>query len=206
MKPRGSRFETIYGLSKVHKQLVDNCLPFRPITSAIKTPTYNLNRFLVPLLEPITANIYAVKNSFESAKEIADQDLGTLTASLDVESLFTDIPLEGTISVLSDSFFSYDAKVNNINRIDFEKLSRAALQNSFFNFQRKIYTQIDGVASGSPLTPTLAKTVLYFHEQFVSMFCSNVSINSNLHSTEDMSMTYWFYFVHLIILRNSKTI
>ena len=150
MKPRGSRFETIYGLSKVRKQLVDNCLPFRPITSAIKTTTYNLNRFLVPLLEPITTNIYAVKNSFESAKEIADQDLGTLTASLDLESLFTNVPLEETISVLSDSLFSYDAKNNNINTIDFEKFSRAALRNSFFNFQRKTHTQIDGVASESP--------------------------------------------------------
>ena len=40
---------------------------------------------------------------------------------------------------------------NNINRIDFEKLSRAALQNSFFNFEGKIYKQINGVAIGSPL-------------------------------------------------------
>ena len=42
LKPRGSRFGILYGLCKVHKQLVDNCLPFRPIMSAIKTPTYNL--------------------------------------------------------------------------------------------------------------------------------------------------------------------
>ena len=42
LKPRGSRFGIIYGLCKVHKQLVDNCPPFRPITSAIKTPTCNL--------------------------------------------------------------------------------------------------------------------------------------------------------------------
>ena len=47
-------------------------VPFRPIMSAIKTPTYNLAKFLVPLLEPITTNIYTVKNSFEYAKEIAD--------------------------------------------------------------------------------------------------------------------------------------
>ena len=45
-------------------------------------------------------------------------------ASLDVESLFTNIPLEETISVCYDSLFSNDDKVNNMNRIDFEKLSK----------------------------------------------------------------------------------
>ena len=74
LKPRGSRFGILYGLCKVHKQLVDNCPPFRPIMSAIRTPTYNLAKFLVPLLETITTNMYTVKNSFEFSKVIADQD------------------------------------------------------------------------------------------------------------------------------------
>ena len=133
--------------------------------SAIKTPTYKLAKFLVPLLEPITTNMYTIKNSFEFSKQIADQDPGLFVASLDVESLFTNIPLKETISVCCDSLFSNNAKVNNINRIDFEKLSRAALQNNFFNFERKIYKQIDGVAMGSPLGPTLANAFLCFHEQ-----------------------------------------
>ena len=64
-----------------------------------------------------------------------------------------------------DSLFSNNAKVNNINRIDFEKLLRAALQNNFFNFEGKIYKQIDGVAMASPLGPTLANVFLCFHEQ-----------------------------------------
>ena len=79
-----------------------------------------------------------------------------LLASLDVESLFTNIPLEETTSVCCDSLFSNDAKVNNINEIDFEKPLRAALQNNFFNFKGKIYKQVDKVAMGSPLGPTLA--------------------------------------------------
>ena len=49
--------------------------------------------------------------------------------------------LKETINVFYDSLFSNDAKVNNINRIDFEKLFEAALQNNFFNFERKIYKQ-----------------------------------------------------------------
>ena len=156
LKPRGSRSGILYGLCKVHKQLVDNCPPFRPIMSAIKTPTYNLAKFLVPLLESITTNMHIVKNSFEFAKEIADKEPELFMTSLDVESLF--VPL-------CDSLFSNNAKVNNINRTDFEKLLRAALQNNFFNFERKIYKQIDGVAMGSHLGLTLANAFLCLHEQ-----------------------------------------
>ena len=173
MKPRGSRFGILYDLCKVHKQLVDNCPPFRPIMSAIKTPTHKLAKFLIPLLEPITTNMYTIKNSFEFSKEIADQDPGLFMASLDVESLFTNIPFEETISVCYDSLFSNNAKVNNINRINFEKLLRAALQNNFFNFQGKIYKQIDGLAMNSPLGPTLANAFLCFHEQIWLNECPN---------------------------------
>ena len=161
MKPRGSRFGILYGLCKVHKQLVDNCPPFRPIMSAIKTPKYKLAKFLLPLLEPITTNMYTIKNSFEFSKEIADQHPGLFTASLDVESLFTNIPLEETISVCCDSLFSNNDEVNNINRIDFEKLLSAALQNNFFNFEGKIDKQIDGVAMVSPVGPTYASAFLF---------------------------------------------
>ena len=55
--------------------------------------------------------------------------------------------------------------VNNIIRIDFEKILRAALQNNFFNFEGKIYKQIDGDAMGSPLATTLANGYLCFQEQ-----------------------------------------
>ena len=85
--------------------------------------------------------------------------------SLDVESLFTNIPLKRTINVGCDSLFSNDAKVNNINRINFEKHLRAVLQNNFFSFKRKIYKQIDGVAMGSSLGSTLAYAFLHLHKQ-----------------------------------------
>ena len=65
---------------------------------------------------------------------------------LNVEYLFTNIPLEETKSVCCDSLFSNHAKVDNINSIKFEKLLRAALPNNFFNFEGKTYKKIDGVA------------------------------------------------------------
>ena len=64
-----------------------------------------------------------------------------------------------------DSLFSNRAKVDNINSIKFEKLSRAALQNNFFNFEGKTYKQIDGVAMRCPLGLTLENEFLYFNGQ-----------------------------------------
>ena len=69
LKPRGSSFRFLYGLCSTHKKILDKCPPLTPILSAIKTPSYNLAKFLVPLIEPITKNNLTVKNSFEFSKK-----------------------------------------------------------------------------------------------------------------------------------------
>ena len=68
LKPRGSSFGVLYGLCKTHKKVLNKCPPFRPILSAIKTPSYNLAKYLIPLIKAITKNNFTVKNSFEFAK------------------------------------------------------------------------------------------------------------------------------------------
>ena len=103
-----------------------------------------------------------------------------------------------------DSLFSNDAKLNNINRIDFEKLLRAALQNNFFNFEGKISKQVDRVAMGSPVGPTLANAFLCFHEKVWLDECSDEF--KLVYCRRYVDDIFWFCFVHLIILRNSKNI
>ena len=104
-----------------------------------------------------------------------------------------------------DSLFSNNAQVNNINRIDFEKLLRAALQNNFFNFEGKIYQQIDGIAMGSPLGPTFANAYLCFHEHIWLNECADELKPAYYRRYVDLR-TNSFCFVHLIISRNSKII
>ena len=55
----------------------------------------------------------------------------------------------------------------------------------------------------SSLGPTLANAFLFLHEQIWLNECPD---ELNLYTTEDILMTYLFYFVHLIIFKNSKTI
>ena len=84
----------MYSSFKVHKASVENCPPFRPILAALNTPTFKLVKFLVLILKPLTKNEFTVKDSFHFAKEIVDQQHNLFMGSLDVDSLFTNIPLE----------------------------------------------------------------------------------------------------------------
>ena len=104
-------------------------LPFRPILSVVKTPSYNLAKFLVPLIEPTTKNNITIKISFVFSKEICEQNSEYVMASL--EYLLTNIPLEGTIKICCDSLYKKQELLSNINKNQFEKLLRAAFWVSF---------------------------------------------------------------------------
>ena len=64
----------MYGSCKVHKKCVDGFPPFGPILSALQTPTYTPGKYLAPILEPLTNKNYTVKDSFNFATEIVEQD------------------------------------------------------------------------------------------------------------------------------------
>ena len=89
----------MYGSAKVDKIVTHGFYGFRPILSAIDTPTYKLAKFLVPILEPLTANEYTIKDSFTSVEELQSFDSKLVMASFDIELLFTNIPLQETIDL-----------------------------------------------------------------------------------------------------------
>ena len=86
---------------KVHKQQLHGCLPLWPILSGIQTTAYSLAK----LLNPLTKNNYTVKDSFQFAEEICEQNLKIYMGSLDVDSLFTNIPLNETIDICVNQLF-----------------------------------------------------------------------------------------------------
>ena len=74
--------------------------------------------------------------------------------SLDVESLFTNIPLEETIKICCDSLYKNQELLCNIIKSQFEKLLRAALSNNYFLFDGIVNQQFDEVGSyGFPFGP-----------------------------------------------------
>ena len=167
--PTESKPGILYGQAKVHKPVEDNCSPFRPILSAIGTPTYDLPKFLVPILKPLTENEYAVHDSIRFASEVSKFNAKNVMASLDVESLFTNIPFKETIdNIINDLFLTTD-KPHNFEREELKQLLTFVAYESFFIFDGEYYTQIDGVATGFPLGPTLANAFLcHFERKWLS--------------------------------------
>ena len=147
------------------KDIVDNSPPFRPILSANNTPTYKLVKFLVPILKSLTSNEYTVKDSFAFAEEVVEQDSEFFMGSLDVDSLFTNIPLEETIDICTNTLFENMEKVEGLSKIEFKELLSLATKESYFIFNGQLYKQVDGVAMGSPLGPTLANAFLVHFEK-----------------------------------------
>ena len=147
------------------KDIVDNSPPFRPILSANNTPTYKLVKFLVPILKSLTSNEYTVKDSFAFAEEVVEQDSEFFMGSLDVDSLFTNIPLEENINICTNTLFENMEKVEDLSKIEFKKLSSFATKESYFIFNAQLYKQVDELATGSPLGSTLANAFLVHSEK-----------------------------------------
>ena len=96
--------------------------------SRIGTPTYKLANFLLPFLTPLIENEYNVTDSFHFAEEIYKQGPNSYMASLDVEILFTNIPLNETINICIDSLYENSPE---IFKNGFRNLLNVANEESF---------------------------------------------------------------------------
>ena len=92
------------------------------VVLAINTPTYSLAKYLNPILSPLTTNEFTVKNSFNFAEEFVNYDHNLCVASLDAESLFTNIPLEETIKNCVKDLFSNTFYTGKLSRKDLYEL------------------------------------------------------------------------------------
>ena len=81
-------------------------------------------------------------------------------ASFDVSSFFTNMPLDETITIITDTLFRETDTLRfddcSFTKIQFKKLLELAVKENHFIFNDQLYDQIGGVAMGSPLGPTLA--------------------------------------------------
>ena len=108
------------------------------------------------ILEPLTHNKFTIKDSFSFAKDITTYDNSLYMASLDVESLFTNIPLNETINNCVSDLHNKNLYNGKLSKRDLFKLLETATSESSFIFDYLLYKQVDGVAMGSPLGPILA--------------------------------------------------
>ncbi|XP_076067643.1 uncharacterized protein LOC143040435 [Oratosquilla oratoria] len=91
----------LYGNVKTHKP--GN--PLLPIISQIPTPTYNLAKFLNQLLTPFIPTQHSYVSSKDFLDSINDAPARGIISSLDVEFLFTNVPIIRTINYICDTIY-----------------------------------------------------------------------------------------------------
>ncbi|XP_066964233.1 uncharacterized protein [Macrobrachium rosenbergii] len=79
--------------------------------------------------------------------------------SLDIESLFTNIPVGETIELILDKLFPDPESIfNHFNRTLLKTLLELAVLETAFVFNGKLFKQVDGMAMDSPLGPTFGNS------------------------------------------------
>ena len=144
----------IYGNVKTHKP--NQAL--RPIISQVLTPTYEIAKTLNAIMTPYIPNTYMLNSTNQFIDLLKSSTCIGYTASLDVESLFTNVPVDETIEIIVKHVYNHitlaPPKIPEL--ILRELLSICTKEMPFKTPDGSLYKQTDGVAMGSPLGPLFA--------------------------------------------------
>ena len=165
--PVGLQRPRIYGLPKIHK----SGILLRPILSKYHSAQHSLAKWLVEVLNPILEfySVCCVKNSFTFSSIIRRLPVcmeSQFLVSFDVVSLFTNIPLDETISICANFLYCGPSIASLPFPEDvFIELMGIATKSVSFSLNETMFQQIEGVSMGSPLGSILANIFVGFHER-----------------------------------------
>ena len=112
-----------------------------------------------------------------------------ILASIDVKSLFTNIPVDFTIQIILQKLFpDKSTRFYGLNKRQFRKLLNWTCKTTTLQFDGKFYDQIDGMAIGSRLAPAMA-------DIFMNWLVKTASAKSNHQFTvhryvDDLFLTF----------------
>ena len=170
VRPSGSVRPRMYGLPKIHKA---EPIPLRPILSLAGSAQHELARWLAEQLQPVLDcfSSHCVQDYFAFCDILRQQDkLGdsAFMCSFDVKSLFTNVPLDETITICLNTLYrSEDTLPPSMDEQLFKKLLLKCTRGVEFSYDGNMYRQTDGVAMGSPLGPVLANIFLGYCESLI---------------------------------------
>ena len=134
------------------------------------THSYNLDKFFIPLHHSISSDSYLIKDSFSFIQYLFSLNLNSnnlIMASFDINSLFTNIPIDEIINIILDGLFSTRQLFQGFSPEQFKDLCNFSVKNCHFMFNSKFFDQIEGVAMGSPLGPLFANIFLPLRTEVV---------------------------------------
>ena len=146
----------IYANPKIHKRLQDP--PFRPIISQVGTVTYELSKHINEIIVKYLPKKYQTDSTFEFLSLLKNCNQQGMLASLDVDSLFTNVPVEQTIEIILHHAYNHPTMPPPPMPQDIMKklLLICTTKTPFKNYNEEIWLQKEGVSMGSALGPTFA--------------------------------------------------
>ena len=103
-----------------------------------------------------------IPDTFQFLTKLSEDYITNLTmVSFDVNSLFTNIFTTYTTHLILNSIFSNGCtSCNGLIRNRLKKLITWCTQNTTFQFNNKVYQQLDGVAVGSPIGSLMVDVIM----------------------------------------------
>ncbi|RYE20179.1 MAG: hypothetical protein EOP45_11485 [Sphingobacteriaceae bacterium] len=147
----------IYALPKIHK----NDMPLRQIVSTVDSPATALSIYIDEILKKILHRNYDVTNSMDLVKRLRRIKLNKLEIllSFDIIMLFPSIPVEFLLQILENRWREIKRHTNMSKELFMNIMKFIITDSSFFEYNNTVYKQIDGVAMGQNIAPTLANLV-----------------------------------------------
>ena len=153
--PNPPRIPVFYTLTKIHKPT----LPGRPIISGCDGPTERISSFLDHILQPIAqAQKSYLKDTTQFINFIEKRTVPkkAILVSMDVSSLYTNIPQEEGINTVCEAYESFYKNDTPIPTHSLAGLLRLILQENSFQFREENYLQTHGTAMGTKVAVSFA--------------------------------------------------
>ena len=152
-------------LAKEHKIMP----PGRPIVSSVGSLTEPMSAFVDGHLQPALKNIQSfVKDTTSFLRILQDVELPKecLFATMDVSSLYTNIPHEDGIKAMH-TFLTIHAPDSPAN--DLARIAEFVLKHNHFTFNGEHYLQMNGTAMGTKFAPAYASIFMaVLEEEFLA--------------------------------------
>ena len=164
MRPVSNQPGRLYPTAKTHKfSLLDEItiekLKFRPIISQVDTYTYNAAKVIANYLKPLCQNEYKINDTQSFPSMLKDQEPlnpNEEYVSYDVESLFTNIPVDETINYIINQIYLKKKLPQICSKTIFKRLLNKLTTEVSFQFNYKLFKQTDSCTMGGPLSVTLS--------------------------------------------------
>uniref|UniRef100_A0A8D8QQH8 Reverse transcriptase domain-containing protein n=1 Tax=Cacopsylla melanoneura TaxID=428564 RepID=A0A8D8QQH8_9HEMI len=154
----------IYGLAKVHK----TGIPLRPVVSYRTAPAFRLAKKTNDTYRYFTKfkNPYSTYNSIEVVDKLKNIEVppGAKLVSFDVVNLFPSIPVPELKTLLEENI-QRTTKLNPLLKKELYDFMCMCLDQNYFAFKNRIYSQRDGLPMGSPLSSLCAEIFMYHLEK-----------------------------------------